>query len=586
MKKFFSLVLALVMALSLTTIAWGADPVKVSTPDELAAELTADKETISVVLQNDIALPITSLGSQTPGSGEYKLGGDSTKNIVINLNEKKLNITTTYWSGIGAKNADATITITNGTMTSSQTSGTWNSYDLTFANCNYVFEDVVFEKAIAFTNAGKTVSITNVTIKESHDYYAMWISAKGQTMNIDGLTVNSDGRGIKIDEEYVDDSSKVTLNVSNAEFNTVKKSAILIESAAGADIAASNCDISNTVDSTNLVWVDTDATDYAKFVSVTGATGIVEDTTGHDAQVNGMKYTTVAAALAAAGENDVVVLLDASATIPDGYTALANGTVVKTPAAAATDPVLYVADNSAAGWSAYYIATGADLDDLKQGADENCLPCYLIDGDYYTEVSPAIAAYKLVYGAKTVYLNPVDSTDVCYDAEAKVFTNITKKTDECGKLVVTDTTKTYYVFYDELDDDEDYYFVATKNGSIQLLVNGKIVDVELHTVQALTTHKWFGYDVVNNAYTTIKCENCEKVAKLYANKTAAGKNAVYVDNFGWITAADAVLPGTVVAPSTDKVTSAETFDAGIAMYVGMSVMAATGSAVVIGKKKD
>ena len=38
--------------------------------------------------------------------------------------------------------------------------------------------------------------------------------------------------------------------------------------------------------------------------------------------------------------------------------------------------------------------------------------------------------------------------------------------------------------------------------------------------------------------------------------------------------------------STDKtVTSAETFDAGIAMYVGMSVMAAAGSAVVL-KKKD
>ena len=39
------------------------------------------------------------------------------------------------------------------------------------------------------------------------------------------------------------------------------------------------------------------------------------------------------------------------------------------------------------------------------------------------------------------------------------------------------------------------------------------------------------------------------------------------------------------ADATDKVESAETFDAGIAMYVGMSVMAAAGSAVVL-KKKD
>ena len=50
-----------------------------------------------------------------------------------------------------------------------------------------------------------------------------------------------------------------------------------------------------------------------------------------------------------------------------------------------------------------------------------------------------------------------------------------------------------------------------------------------------------------------------------------------------ITSAGTYVPS---VPSTDKVTSAETFDAGIAMYVGMSVMAAAGSAVVIGKKKD
>ena len=46
-----------------------------------------------------------------------------------------------------------------------------------------------------------------------------------------------------------------------------------------------------------------------------------------------------------------------------------------------------------------------------------------------------------------------------------------------------------------------------------------------------------------------------------------------------------VYVAAVVTPDTDKVESAETFDAGIAMYVGMSVMAAAGSAVVL-KKKD
>ena len=48
----------------------------------------------------------------------------------------------------------------------------------------------------------------------------------------------------------------------------------------------------------------------------------------------------------------------------------------------------------------------------------------------------------------------------------------------------------------------------------------------------------------------------------------------------------AVADAPATAPEAgDKVESAETFDAGIAMYVGMSVMAAAGSAVVL-KKKD
>ena len=51
-------------------------------------------------------------------------------------------------------------------------------------------------------------------------------------------------------------------------------------------------------------------------------------------------------------------------------------------------------------------------------------------------------------------------------------------------------------------------------------------------------------------------------------------------------------PGTTeeigTKPSTDKkgVDSAKTFDAGIAMYVGMSLLSVAGSAVVIGKKKE
>ena len=250
----------------------------VTNADEMAAALKSDANIITVKMDSDIDLPISELGQITGGSGEYKLGGEDTASITIDLNGHKLNITTTYWSVLGAKNADAIFTIKNGTMTSSQLTGTWNSYDLGFANCNYNFENVVFEKAIALEAANKTYNLNNVTINETHDYYAMWISAKGQTVNIDGLTINSAGRGIKIDEQYVGAPAKVTMNVANATFATVKKAAVIVKSVAGAEI---NWGVGNSIsgvaeDNEFAVWVDEDAAANADEVVVNGALCKVE----------------------------------------------------------------------------------------------------------------------------------------------------------------------------------------------------------------------------------------------------------------------------------------------------------------------
>ena len=550
MKKFFALVLALVMALSLTTVAWADGATEVSTAQDLIDALDAGED---VVFANNIEIA-ANLSNAYGKTGINVLKGQTIDGAGYTLTVTGANGT---W--------DSAINTTGGTIKNLTIPSGFRGI---FINHNSTHSEPVILENVTIDGPVYTISCdqgTNQGLTATNCTFNGWTSFAATVGDVTFNTCSlGEGSGYAYCRPYA------PTNFVGCDFE--EDYAMDPRAAAALDACTVEGEVITAANLTTLLG------DAAENATVTSEATAV-------AQVGTKKYTTVDAALSAANGADVL-LLDDSATIPDGYTALANGTVVPTPAASATDPVLYVADNSTAGWATYCIATGADLDDLKQGADENCLPCYLINGDYYTEVSPAIAIYKLAYGAKTVYLNPVDSTDVCYDAEAKVFTNITKKTDECGKLVVTDTTKTYYVFYDELDDDEDYYFVATKNGSIQLLVNGKIVDVELHTVQALTAHKWFGYDVMNNAYTTIKCENCEKVAKLYANKTAAGKNAVYVDNFGWITAADAVLPGTVVAPSTDKVTSAETFDAGIAMYVGMSVMAAAGSVVVLKKRED
>ncbi|MBE6952289.1 MAG: hypothetical protein E7452_01905 [Ruminococcaceae bacterium] len=259
---------------------------EVETADQLAKALTAADENIHVILLNNIDLPISSLGTITGGSGEYKLGGEETETIIIDLNEKKLNITTTYWSAIGAKNDDATITIQNGIMTSTGNSaGTWNAYDLRFSNCNYVIEKVTFEKSVALDNAGKTTTMNKVTINDTSrsDVYGLWITAEGQTVTLTECTIDTtdatDGRGIKIDEQYVDAPAKVTLTVSGTGFKTEEKAAILVKSAAGADITLSEVNISDVAaDSIFEVWVDEDAAASYDLVTVTGGDKKLEGT--------------------------------------------------------------------------------------------------------------------------------------------------------------------------------------------------------------------------------------------------------------------------------------------------------------------
>ena len=285
----------------------------VSNAAQLASALTSDAAQIAVTLVEDIDLSIASLGQQTGGSGEYKLGGENTESILIDLDNHKLNLTTSYMSKLGAKNDNAVFTIKNGTMTSSTTIGTWNIYDLTFANCNYEIENVVFEKSIAFTNDNRTATLDNVTIDEQNgDYYAMWISAVGQNITIDGLTLSSTGRGIKIDEEYVNNPAKVTLNISNSKFTTASKAAIMVDSKEGAEINVTNVDISEVAaDPVFTVWIDEDAKDNADKVIVSGAKVRTEGS--NEVIVATSKEELAAAAIA---DNSTIYLTKGEYVIP------------------------------------------------------------------------------------------------------------------------------------------------------------------------------------------------------------------------------------------------------------------------------
>ena len=250
------------------------DVIIVNTKEELEAALKQNEKVIRILLGSDVELNL--------GDDIYNLGGASTDSIIIDgigttrSDYRKLTFAKSYMSCLGTVNPDAKIIFRNINISGSQEDGTWDIYDISFES-NVQLENVTFDKAIALVNEGKTATLKNVTINETHDYYAMWISAAGQKVDIDGLIINSAGRGIKIDEQYVGTPAKVTLNVKNATFKTTNKAAIMVKSVAGADITLENVDIKNVAaDNGYAVWVDEDAAAYADKVTVKGGLVKVE----------------------------------------------------------------------------------------------------------------------------------------------------------------------------------------------------------------------------------------------------------------------------------------------------------------------
>ena len=251
----------------------------VKSKEELDQILKSNEEEIHVVLGADVDL--------TANDAYLKLGGADTKTIIIDGKKVAtksavadyftLNLSTSYWSRLNTVNPDAKIVLKNLNLTSSQESGTWNSYDVTFL-CNVEMENVNALKAIALDGADKTAVLKNVTISESHDYYALWIAAAGQTVTLEDVTINSEGRGIKIDNQYVGDATKlVTLNVDGLKVKSNNKAAIMVKTPKGAHITLKDVDITEVkADTSNEVWIDEDGSSYINMVKVTGGSMIVE----------------------------------------------------------------------------------------------------------------------------------------------------------------------------------------------------------------------------------------------------------------------------------------------------------------------
>ena len=247
----------------------------------LDAAEAADPENIVIDLVDDATLDITAWNGT---SNSLSIGTVNTKTITINGNSHTLtfNHKNSDWNNVATMNDAQTKLILNDmTITNSgYNNGPWNRHDINF-NCAVELNNVTSDKALAFKNAA---TLNNVTITESSEVYAIWIQPNGQDISIDGLTINNNtnnGRGIKIDEQYVSEPAHVDLEIANATFNTAKKSAILVKTAGGATITAGeNIDISNVAaDNDNLVWVDEASAEEYYNVTVEGTATMVPEGT-------------------------------------------------------------------------------------------------------------------------------------------------------------------------------------------------------------------------------------------------------------------------------------------------------------------
>ncbi|MBQ9163698.1 MAG: hypothetical protein IJ163_02870 [Bacteroidaceae bacterium] len=223
----------------------------------LDAAEAVDDPNIEIDLLDDVTLDITAWDGT---KNALSIGTANTQSITINGNNHKLDFVNknSDWNNVATMNDAQTKLILNDmTITNSgYNDGPWNRHDINF-NCAVELNNVTSDKALAFKNSA---TLNDVTVTETGAVYCVWIQANGQTVDINGLnvTATNGGRGIKVDDQYVDDPQRVTLNIANSTFTTAKKAAILVDSKGGVDVnnnGGNNID-NVAADNVNLVWVD------------------------------------------------------------------------------------------------------------------------------------------------------------------------------------------------------------------------------------------------------------------------------------------------------------------------------------------
>ena len=563
MKKFFSLVLALVMALSLTTMAWGA----AMTAAELTTAITSTAVGGTLELDNDVeadAIILIDKSMTLDGKGQ-KLTSSAARGINIKVTDgaeviiKNLTVVTTNASAERGINfytepaGSATLKLDNVTVSGTATYAVNLPGGASNSTVEITNSDLTGMIALNVWGSNMTINVVDSVLSSVEDddafaYSAIQLnnnttdSADGTVVNVTGGAVNGNGSPAQSISNW---TTTGTVNISG----TTSVSGDMVQIVAIIDGAGYTSVAEATEEATagKTIIVLPAASAQGAFTPKAGVT--YKDTTGATlAPAADGKITPPAAGFVNNGKYD---LYDA------------NGNLV-------------AVDVTADEFDAALTKTGGNVEYYE-------LTVNGITQKYYVEVSKADKAdaeFYLTLSGNTGAIMYLEKVPFVAYTNAKVMNNIGTA---CDQLNVNKKYDYYYTT--DLDTDVKTYYKGVTDAAATeaLMVGGELVQVA-PVGFGVNAHVW-QIEAINSDHevTAISCKVCGAVYNVYENKLAAPAGAILDPVYGYIAP---VAPTASTTPSTDKVQSAETFDAGIAMYVGMSVMAAAGSAVVIGKKKD
>ena len=238
--------------------------------------------------------------------------------------------------------------------------------------------------------------------------------------------------------------------------------------------------------------------------------------------------------------------------------------------------------------------TWKDGDTLVFYAEEKSVST--VDGKTTTTITPAYYLYNNTNKYVVVDDSCAD-TKIVKDGKIVAMAMLTTVTDVKTSDTVTATIKGVKdAKCGQYEGENDTFYVidgktykADAAGTKFALLNGKVV------VYSATEAKAVAHDLDNTKVTSDKgtvtaicCKNCEKYVPVVKSIPATSVDtyktiAVNGTTYYYL---DKPVDGTAAGTTTGTTTSPKTFDAGIAMYVGMALTSVAGSAVVIGKKKE